>query len=372
MASLKQTIANRLNSTRSTGPRTEAGKLAASRNAITHGLSRLPATPPSKMAEAIAARMSDWRGDYRPVGKAQEWHFEQLCAESVRLDACQARILAARIEAAERAAESWDDDRTAVVAALAEKLPERPEVIQPRLMQSRHGVLWMLEQWGNVAADLERCDGWNFENWFRALDLLGVPIEGRKHSGPWDLDPTNSTAAPGLQLTRDGVATLQARLESYLDARDARHREAAELGLDADPSPEVRRLERYAADARRQVDRNRTELRRLQSEGGRSPSTPSPRPTADHPPGPRPVRSTSSGGSRPTPSPGLLESARSTTPPDPSPPPPPAPGAPRHDRASSPSRPAIAPTMLGDRFQDRQAPNNRHARRARAAVARRS
>jgi hypothetical protein len=371
MASLKQTIVNRLNSTRSTGPRAEAGKLAASRNAITHGLSRIPTTPPSTMAEAIAARMSDWWGDYRPVGKAQEWHFEQLCAESVRLDACQARILAARIEAAERASESWDDDRSAEIAALAEKLPECPEVIQPKLLQSRHGVLWMLEQWGNVAADLERCDGWNFENWFRALDLLGVPIEGRKHSGPWDIDPTNSTAGPGLELTRNGIEALKSRLGAYLDARDARHREAAELGLDADPSRSVRLLERYAADARRQVARNRDELRRLQSEAARAPS-PTPRPA---PPGPRPDRSALSARSHPGPSADLPGpgSAPAMTSPDPAPSPIAPPASTALDqpaRVASPTRPAIAPASIGARFGDRTAPGNRNARRAQAAARR--
>jgi hypothetical protein len=329
------------------------------------------------MAEAIASRMSDWRVDYRPVGKAQEWHFEQLCAESVRLDACRARILAARAEAAERAAESWDDDRSAEVAALAEKLPDRPEVIQPKLLQSRHGVHWMLEQWGNVAADLERCDGWNPENWMRALDLLGVPIEGRRHSGPWDIDPTNSTAGPGLELTRNGVEALKSRLEAYLDVRDARHREAATLGLDADPSPEVRRLERYAADARRQVDKNRVELRRLQAEAARAPSPPSSNSTAERPPGPRPDRSALASRSRPEPSADVLEprSAPSSTAPDPNPtlilsPIPTAPEPPA--RVASPSRPAIAPASIAARFSERTAPGNRRARRAQAAAARRS
>jgi hypothetical protein len=313
------------------------------------------------MAEAIAERMSDWRGDYRPVGKAQEWHFEQLCAESVRLDACQARILAARIEAASRAAESWDDDRSAEIAALAEKLPDRPEVIQPKLLQSRHGVLWLLERWGDVAADLERCDGWNPENWFRALDLLGVPIEGRKHSGPWEIDPTDSTAGPGLELVRDGVATLQARLEAHLNARDARHREAAGLGLDADPSRAVRLLERYAADARRQIDRNRIELRRLQAAGAS-------RPSSSAPPGPRPDRSAAR--SRPTPSAPASTPDPAPAAPDPAPIPIPGPSRSQAEPSRSPSRPAIA-VSLGARFQDRTAPGNRKARRAQAAASRR-
>jgi hypothetical protein len=244
-------------------------------------------------------------------------------------------------------------------------------------LQSRHGVLWMLECWGNVAAELQRYDGWNPENWFLALDLLGVPIEGRKHSGPWDLDPTDSTAGPGLELARDGVAALRSRLEAYLDARDARHREAAELGVDADPSPEVRRLERYAADARRQVDRNRVELRRLQAEAARAPSPPSSKPTLDRPPGPRPDRSALASRSRPGPSAAAHDpqSAPSSTSPDPSPVPIPSPiltASAQVVRVASPSRPAIAPASIASRFGDRTAPGNRRARRAQAAAARRS
>ncbi|QDV34465.1 hypothetical protein [Tautonia plasticadhaerens] len=382
MASLKQTIANRINSLKSTGPRSAGGKERASRNATAHGLSRLPSTPPALMAKAIADRMAAWKGAYRPVGEAQEWHFEQFCAESVRLDACRFRILAARAEAAERVSESWDDDRSAEVAALAARLADAPEVIQPKLLQSRHGVLWLIERWGDVAAEVARLDGWTPENWFLALDLLGVPVEGRRHSGPWDLDPEDGTAGPGLELARSGVEALKARLEDYLDARDARHREAAEAGLDPDRCREVRLLERYAADARRQVARNRDELRRLQAEAARAPSAPapsasgSPRPTPDGPPGPRPDRTAR--WPRPTPATVIPEprSAPSSASPDPNPGPSPSPAPivaePGRVGAASPSRPSTAPAPLGDRFRERTAPGNRRARRALAAAARRS
>ena len=52
MTSLKQTIANKINSLRSSGPRSPEGRLISSMNALKHGLSRLGVRPPAAMAEA--------------------------------------------------------------------------------------------------------------------------------------------------------------------------------------------------------------------------------------------------------------------------------------------------------------------------------
>jgi hypothetical protein len=382
MATLTQTIANRLNALRSTGPKTPEGKARSGRNALKHGLSRIGMTPPSGMADAIADRKQHWSASYGPEGPAQEWLFERLVAESVRLDCCERRLLVARAELAERAAESWDDDRSAEVAELAAKLPDRPELVQPKLLQSKHGVLWLIERWGDVAADLNRRDGWTPENWFLALDLLGVPIEGRKHSGPWELDPNDSTAGPGLQLARDGVAALQARLDAHLDDRDARARERAELGLGLEDAPPIRLLERYAADARRQISRCTDELRRQQAASGESPaSRPSPEVApVPSPLPPRPVRSP-----RPRPRPGSEAPTAGPTPemnPASSAPvaaeagvPADLPGA---EAEASPKPAAMARDLPGrspfpglrDRLSPAPAPNRR-ARRALAASARR-
>ncbi|QDV34176.1 hypothetical protein [Tautonia plasticadhaerens] len=372
MATLKQTIANRLNALRSTGPRSDGGKARSSRNALRHGLSRLGAVPPEGMADAIADRKERWRPSYRPEGPAQDWQFERLCAESVRLDSCERRLLALRAERAERAAESWDDDRAALVAERASTLPARPEVVQPRLLQSRHGVLWLIGRWDEVADSLRRAQGWTPETWDLAMDLLGLPRSSRAGSGPWDLHPEDPGPGPGLELVRDAVEPLRRRLDTHLDARDARARADAESGL-ADPadSPDLRLLERYAADARRQVARCSAELRRLQAlDANASATTPAPNPSPNAapspsgPPGPRPDRTSRSNPSvaapRPAEAPPAPIAARSASNPAPA-------ARPGPTRSPIPTASTRDPMPGGDGVS-----LNRRARRALAAASRRS
>ncbi|MEW4566952.1 hypothetical protein AB1L88_03705 [Tautonia sp. JC769] len=369
---LKQTIANRLNALLSTGPKTSEGKQRSSRNARTHGLSTIGAHPTTEMLETIETRKSEWRNDYRPEGSAQEWIFGRLVAESVRLDCCEARISAARAEHADRALESWDDDRAAEVAALAARLASHPDRIQAQLLQSKHGVLWLLERWDEVAASLTHHAGWTFEAWTLALDLLGVPPSARDGSGPWDLDPDDKTEAPGLSLVAQSTAALRSRLDAYLNARDARAQADTALGLDASDPPTLRLLERYASDARRQFSRNLNELRRLQSLAPRAAATPAPSLSAT-PPGPRPDRTASrthpSAASAPLPS-EPPPTAAPTASPTPLRNEPIAPATPLRNEPitlSSTARPSLRPTLSAP-----SAPLNRRARRAQAAAARRS
>ncbi|MEW4566994.1 hypothetical protein AB1L88_03915 [Tautonia sp. JC769] len=281
--SLKQTLANRLNALRSTGPRSSGGKQRSSQNARTHGLSKVGTHPTAEMAEAIERRTTTWKADYRPEGEAQIWAFAQLVAESVRLDACNARILAAREEHALRASELWDDDRAAEAAQVAATLARQPDRIQPILLQTKHGVRWLLDRWAEVADSLTTRQGWTPAAWSTMLDLLGLPIDARDGLGPWDLAPDDSGPGPGLALVAEAVAALRDRLETVLDTRDDRARLDAELGLNAeDPAP-IRLLERYAADARRRFSSFLNELRRLQS-------LPAAAPAPSSPPGPRPCR----------------------------------------------------------------------------------
>jgi hypothetical protein len=360
-ATLSQTIANRLNALKSTGPRTAAGKARSCRNATTHGLSRLPSVPGGGLASAIAERKEQWRASYRPEGTAQMWWFDRFVAESVRLDFCDHWIASIREELAGRASESWDDDRAALIASQASAIGAWPEVVQPRLLQSRHGVLWMIERWDEVAVSLRRAKGWTPASWDLAMDLLGLSKAARVGSGPWDLDPQDAGPEPGLDLARQGVEALRSRLSEFLDDRDARARQDAQLGggPDIEQAPDLRLLERYARDARRQVTRCLGELRRLQAE-------PDPSPAPDAKAAPR--ASSSPPPPRPAPPPAPRASAAAPEP-NPNPEANPEPASPR-------SNPIATPGPLSSMIRDRLSPSpagpNRRARRAQLAASRRS
>jgi hypothetical protein len=145
MASPAQRHANRVNATRSTGPRTRAGKTTAARNAWRHGLS-LPVLADATLAPEVAglahaiagegasaarrtaaARIAEAQIDLVRVRGVRLALTQKLLdgaevtAEILRLDRYERRALFRRsraLKALDRAA--WDDLRIAKSAALTE------------------------------------------------------------------------------------------------------------------------------------------------------------------------------------------------------------------------------------------------------------
>ena len=83
MPSIRKREANRNNAKRSTGPRTEQGKLSAKRNALRHGLAARPALSPQieRLAQAICG-MGASRLQYEDALNIAESHF---VVQSVRI-----------------------------------------------------------------------------------------------------------------------------------------------------------------------------------------------------------------------------------------------------------------------------------------------
>jgi hypothetical protein len=94
MASEKQLRANRENAKRSTGPKTAAGRLNSSRNALRHGLSRPVATDPAALIKArqLTELLLPDRADVTQVVAAVEVAHAQ--AQVLRVAAVRSKLLA--------------------------------------------------------------------------------------------------------------------------------------------------------------------------------------------------------------------------------------------------------------------------------------
>ena len=331
MATERQIQANQRNASRSTGPKSAEGKAKVARNALKHGLAGHGVIFPEEMAGQIHDRMNFLRPSYRPDGPSQEWLFVRICTETVRADHCLHQILALRDEAATRAGESWDDDHALEAEELGAAIGRKPELVQPKLLRSKHGALWLLAQWEELERQFDLRGEWTESAAERALDLLGVPVDARL--GVWSGLAGDDPRA----LVRERVDALQGRLDDYLNDRDDRARADAMVGL-ADDGPDVRRALRYEAESLRRLRAWTRELRRLQH--------PDPSPTGRRHRSPAAPTPPDSPGSAPD-----IEAARAASPSVATMPP-----------ATQATLGASAPAI----------PSNRHARRARAALDRRA
>jgi hypothetical protein len=78
MATQRQIDANRRNASRSTGPRTLAGKAVSSRNALKHGLRARAILLPGENKRSFQRLFKVFRAEHRPVGPLQEILVEQM------------------------------------------------------------------------------------------------------------------------------------------------------------------------------------------------------------------------------------------------------------------------------------------------------
>ena len=114
MATTAQVLANRANAQHSTGPKTDAGKAAASQNATSHGLSTssfalLSHEHPEEFAELLHSLTSE----YEPDGPTEEFLITEMARAQwklLRIDAIEAAILTG-------AATSVEGDPWAAIAA---------------------------------------------------------------------------------------------------------------------------------------------------------------------------------------------------------------------------------------------------------------
>jgi hypothetical protein len=120
MASPAQILANRTNAHRSTGPKTQEGKQAASRNATRHGLTGTQIVIPGEDAGAYEDLRKGLHESHQPANEAERILVDQIAANAWRL------LRAQPVETAffAKLTEGAEDPAAAIAEAFLEKPKE--------------------------------------------------------------------------------------------------------------------------------------------------------------------------------------------------------------------------------------------------------
>jgi hypothetical protein len=207
MATAAQIEANRRNCQRSTGPRTEEGKNRSRMNALDHGCRANILVLPTENLGEYQEKANDWKLSWQPRNPVEEFLVNRVVTLSwlaKRIDRAQTARLSARIHRGE--VDGADQERETVIE-LGQRLfqdacgpgalwlalntaetsadPDTPRVsdyssaedhpqrLVHRLQTTVTGCQWLLDQWADLRALLERGVPWLAPDKLKAIRLLG-------------------------------------------------------------------------------------------------------------------------------------------------------------------------------------------------------
>lgn len=301
MTTLRQIQANQRNAQKSTGPRSDDGKAHSRANALKHGTAGAGIVLLDLDAQKRDERLQSWRRGYILNSVEDEWTFEQLIIATVQIDAAQDRQFKIRADVAMRAVASWDADRNDEISKIVAGIRRHPERVFRKLLCSKHGCQWLIDQWNGLGALLQVHGTWTPDQLQSAFDLLGTPLEFRVGT-PWNDDETPA------QLVAREVEQLQSRIDENLEILDQLRRDMAAQGHDPEPNPELNRLRRYEEACMRRYTTLKAKLKTRSIPADESlDSTPEPTPELLHEPepemAPEPIPTTPSSTPDPRPNP---------------------------------------------------------------------
>ena len=248
MSTARQAEANRRNASKSTGPKTEAGKARARQNSYQHGLTGQGIVTLPEVDAAVAARHAAWFPDVDDP----DWFTVQKVVASLRVDRSQAEESKRRAELIATACDAgpaWGRNRDREAIALAASLARKPELIHSKLKAIPEGRAWMIRQWrsliGFVPTDSRGV--WNDIQCSLAMDLLGLATECRPS---FELRDKFQRVELAKTLAESEIAALAA-IDAETTELDAHRRANAKLGLGLDDDPQLKKLRRYEIAAMR-------------------------------------------------------------------------------------------------------------------------
>ena len=122
----QRTKQNKLNASKSTGPRSEAGKAISRENALKHGLTAKIVAMPNEDPPKIAARENHWNDYYKPQSPGGQ-HFVYLCVASTiltdRVTSAHDAAIASQVRDAE---EVWLNEKSELLEDLKTLLLDNP------------------------------------------------------------------------------------------------------------------------------------------------------------------------------------------------------------------------------------------------------
>ena len=248
MATERQIAANRRNSARSTGPRSEGGKAVSRANATKHGLAGASAMVGPGLSDEFRERRAKWAAEYDPAGESGHWALDRAVASSLRIERCERAVEELIGASRERAALAWDQDRAVEAAQVAGRLAKDPVLASRQLETTLAGVELLINAWCGLLRALETPEGWSDSDASRALDLLGIHADCRAGrtaiDGPEGAELVESRKALVLDEV-DRLEELGAGL-ARLDEMDRRRAMAGDSALLSRPAKLVLRYERDA------------------------------------------------------------------------------------------------------------------------------
>jgi hypothetical protein len=208
MASPAQIAANRLNSRKSTGPRTPEGQAKSSMNALKHGNRSRKLALLREESLAFEERLRKWMA----IGDAQNDVEEYLVYRNVAISFELDRTERARLERCRSLIENLDEEEAAEAEAIGKQLffdpagptplygnptvfsaekktswngqavdPHDPAVLVRILERNAAGCCWLRDQWQALRALLESPGFWQSHDRLKAIRLLGrQPLEANQ------------------------------------------------------------------------------------------------------------------------------------------------------------------------------------------------
>jgi len=323
MTSAKRVEANRKNASKSTGPKSDAGKARSARNSTKHGLTAQPEAAPDA-PDGYRESLRAWVDELRPSGVVERALVERACRGSWRLDRCARFEDASAARLARSAVDRHDLDERARVVDLGRRLlvfptpsgsTDDPGVLVADLEQTARGAEWLFGRWASLGLALDEDGSWDTTRKVEAIRLMGLrpeEIMSDRAAGavvlacnaavPKDTDvwgvgcmlaghrhdheefrlryETLVSRSPGSRneglrqlraLVRNATKRLEKRRAEVLDARAAADREGAadRALLDMGPSAALLLL-RYEGASTRQLHKSLADLAKLRNAASES------------------------------------------------------------------------------------------------------